>query len=360
MRFNDDILHSIIQFDPSYKYKRVSKQFNYICQRLDTYMKVWNLVFDYDEKALDYIDKNILYMQKWGSDFDINWYKIIMRRPIFDEEQENIIDLEYNMSSCDPFIFEEFYQNNIGNIDMDKLFFFIGIRNNVQLLSYLAEKGEKMREGLYVGAITNNNVGVLQLSQAYTGNRDDITLMLATTIESYSNPEIREVIDNLNIRGAIFPIVIYPDLHHIQNINYIKGLIALKKEIKDLNFNNINVKIYFQNIEPFRLQHKENIELLVQNRYYNHLFLVAIINSCLKYGFTDILDKLWDIEFGYFPDDIVGFILKHHTYICLKSIKWIENCYDISEEDYTKIFKNPDNRDLNTAIYCLKNIRQLI
>ena len=43
---------------------------------------------------------------------------------------------------CDISTFEEQYQDNMDNIDINRLWYFVGIRNNIQVLNYLVSRGD--------------------------------------------------------------------------------------------------------------------------------------------------------------------------------------------------------------------------
>ena len=317
MIFNTDILRTIIEYDPSFDHKLVSKQFKTICDSIKTYLNIWNLRFDYDPLALEYIDNNILYIQKWGSDNDQNWYRNIMKKPITDIEeiQNPFIDLELILShEKNMEIFDENFYVNINNIDMYRFFYLMGSSNNVTLLKHLIEDRVDIKETIFVGAITFMNIDILKVLQEHFTKKEEMILILSNTIESYSNPDMRNIIDSMEILNAIIPNTIFPTLYNIQNINYIKGLIALHKEVKDLNFNSVNVSIYFQNMKPFEIFHKEHMDLLVRHRYYNYLFLVSIVKACLEYGFIDIMEYIWINDYDSMPNDIVRFLNKHGIY----------------------------------------------
>ena len=364
MIFDYDILYNIIEFDPSYTHKLVSKQFNYTCNRLSVYMKVWNLKFDFCSESLDYIHKNILNIQKWGSIMDILWYKHIMNlenQDINIDESVEANDIEYDISICDYSRFEYLYNKNIDNLDISKLYFYVGYSNNIEGLRYLHFIGKEIDATLIYSSICESNKEILQYIYEEEIDVSHINLSLPLTIRAYGNNEILKLVNDIKLKKSVIPDIIYPDLDDFQQVNYLRGLKNLNKEVKHLNFNNINTKIYFLNIIPFYVNHKHNIELIIENRYYDTLLITSIINTCLKHGFIDLLDVLWNKEFNKFPNsNIVYFILKHNTYLCLPSLIWIEKCYTLHEKDYIKIFQYCHNRDLNTAIYCLKKIKQRV
>lgn len=356
-----DYLYNIIEYDPDYNHRLISKEFKNICDRLSTYFKVWNIDFDNDQQALKYIDNNILFLQKWGADYDIDWYKKIMfTSPVILNQSPGTIqlDLEIDMAgtSLDRFIF--YYEHFLPVINHFNLQFLIGVYNNIEALEYLIEKDNAINYNLISGAIRAGNPQILLKLQEYIVDVDGMFLNLENTIESHSNVEIRNILNNLGIKDAPIPPVIYPEHYNIQNIHYVNGLIALNKTAENLNFNNINRNIFLMNNKLFNNEYVYNeyvynvIEKLINNKLHNDMFLTAIKCSCLEFGFILLLNKLWD----NMPNNITRFVLKHRLYLNLSTMKWIDCWYYLEQDDYKKIYNDPVVRDLKTAIYCLKNI----
>ena len=356
MLFNGDILRTIIEYDPDYKHKLVSKQFNHICYGLSTYMDVWNLKFDYNPLALDFIDRNILYIQKWGTEQDQRWYKSVMGSSILQIEDTGIdtdqpipIDMEYLLSTCEVASFQYHFHNSIGNLDMYRLFFLIGANNNVMVLDYLINEGINIRETAFVGAITYGNVEILKTLRDYFTKKPQMILILSNTIESYAKKEVRDIINEMEILDAIIPNTIPLTIYNVNNKRFIQGLVFLKKELRDLNFNIVNTAIYFQGMTPFDGSHKDVIKLLAENRYYDYAFLIQIMKVCLEYSWLDTMEYLWINDYDNMPHDITRFIEKHGIYLNLNSLKWIESVYFLEQDNYKKIYKNSDVRDLKNC-----------
>ena len=111
---DDNLLPDYLKTDAT---KINMSEFNQICEGLSVYFAVWNLKFEYNPVALDFIDRNILYIQKWGSEYDQEWYKNIMREGRLQIEDEGIdtdvpipINMEYLLSTCSVDSFQYHFQ----------------------------------------------------------------------------------------------------------------------------------------------------------------------------------------------------------------------------------------------------------
>ena len=365
MLFNGDILRSIIEFDPDYSHKLVSKQFSQICNNLSTYMDVWNLRFEQDSKALDYIDRNILYIQKWGTQEDQDWYRKVMTPSVLTltdiNNDNNHTDWEYLLSTCELATFQYHFSNhpNVANLDMDRLFFLIGINNNVEIFEYLVSENIEVRLSIFHSAISNGKVGILKALQNYFGKKPNFILTLPNTIESYAKEEVREILNDMEILDAIVPIKIPLSVFNITSKNFLRGLKTLKKELKDLDFRALTTSIYIHGIEPFTIYSRECVKMLSVNRYYDYKLFVQILKACLQYSWINILDYLWINDYDNMPNNMVRFIEANHVYVNLTSFKWVESVYFLEQKDYKKIYKNNDVRNLSTAIYVLRKIIKL-
>ena len=358
-----DIIRYILEFDPNKYHSLINKSFYLICTNINFYIKIWDDNFHYDKTSLEYIDRCIMPIQNWGSDNDKVWYKGVMGDVDSStvDTQSTDIPLESYLSSRSIMVFS--LHVDIDDIrrklNIENFCYWIGYNNNSELLTYLINAGVELHESIFIGVISNANLEMFILLHEHYKKKNGMILLLQNTIESYADNRIRNLINDMGILDGIIPNIIRPTIFNILNIQYVRGLLVLKKTRKHLDFNDINVSIYFHNLFVFEKFHQECVELLVQNQFYNYLFLVSIIKASLEYGWIELLDSIWNNNTEDFPTDIAKFLNKHTIYLPLKSLKWLETKYTINENIYKHIYKNPQIRNLGAALYCLKHIKKV-
>ena len=355
MIFNNDIIQEIIEFDPQCSHNLISKQWKYVCDKLYNYIRIWNLDFDNSLESLNYIKNKILPLNKWGNKEDQLWYQ---QKLNFEKNEDSelfaALDLENLLAQCQPQSFHQIYPLT-NNINLFLLYYLIGKHNNLDLIKDISTRSFNIVESLIFGAINGGNVQMLEFCHTYFGKRPDITLMTSSTIESYSDQELRYYIDQMEMANTVLPIKIQPSHNNMKSTIYLKGLVKLNRDIDDIDLTWVNHSIYILGNDAFNIWHKDSIQMIINHKLYNHLFLIAIIKSCISLEFIDILDQIKNSEDTFFPSNMIDFCLTHQVYIRYLSLKWIEKYHEITQEQYKKIY-NSSYRELKVAIYCLSKI----
>ena len=358
--FNGDIVYNIIEFDPSYNHKLISKHFYNICSRLQMYMRIWNLDFnDNDLDILDFINSKIMDISIWGNKIDIKWYIQTMYQYHNDTDSDSdnsggpadINDLELFLAGANYVSFVDNYNDNALNLDHGRMFYFMGVYENVDLFKSLVENHMFISETILSGAISVNSIDFLTILEDHFKTAKNFILSLDDTIASYANWIVRMIIDRMGIKDSIIPNIIRPNIKNMKNKYYIRGLSALHKKKEELNFINLNREIYV-NKRPFSGNSEEILNLIVDYEYYDYPFLGILIKDSLEQNYFNVLLKIKK------PDrkQMFYYIFKNNIYLNVCSIKWLEYHYMLTQKDYKKIYNTKDVRSLKTALYILSKI----
>lgn len=352
-----DIIYEILAYDPNYQHRLVSKKWYNIVERLKTHFKAWN--YEIDDETIAYINRNILKIDKWGDAADVLYYskKLNREQSLLSVNTSNLCSYVGIPTYFNKFI-EEFDRigGYIPNNISTSFLFKIGIYNDVQILKFLKKHNVQMDDDLVIkGAIHYPSPDILQ---CYLDDYDVplSDLDLATTICACSDPRVLDLVVDLQLKIRALPPSIRIHNYHFSRESFFKGLIQLKVPASQLDFTRVTIPQNGGSL--FSSYRRSIINLLLEHHYYNDTVLELIIDSCLRYGYEDVLNKLSFVHRDTFNAyNIFTFIINYRTYLCLPAIKWIEKEYNIDENFYRFVFSNAYLRDIKVALWCLKRLR---
>ena len=348
---NLDIITSVLEYDPVYSHRLISKIWNIAIEKINIHMKVWNYNIN-DYKVLNYINKNILKIEEWGDEIDISYYSSKLNK----KNQINNTLESLCISPCTYSDFINLYEKE-KPIDIQRIItiaYWVGAYSNLRLIHFLRENEPKVfvDTNILEGAIHYESERVLEHYLDYYKEDIDNNLDIYTTICAHGNDDIWNLICDLGLKVHYIPYQIRLTISNISTLSFIKGLIKLNVTPNRLNFNRIN-KVDRCIFISYR---RTIINKLLRYKFYNDKVLEIIIDTSLRYGYIDILDKLLFMRPDIFPLDIINFIVKYHSYLCLEGIKWINKHYIINSHILQFIKNNKTYRTLSVALWCMRRI----
>ncbi len=342
-----DILGNIYFYEPDLNNRLVSKIWNMAYHR--PAVRKWVITWNSYENDMDYINDNILPINKWIKNYNYDSSTEILHptgvRQLFDitSRYSKFVELYHELRDIIGL------ERIIGRVDMEYICYLCGKRGHIDVLKFLIESGERVSyTDVLEGAIRNQTYEIFEMLNST--DVAHIALNEYVTIETYGNNRINRFISKLNVKRVInFSEILYPRYYNLNSEMYLKGLVKLGfNTMKKLNFRYIWQKSFTYS--------KRCIKLMLKYGIYDDGVLTEIMASYLRYSDTCsfyMLDKL-----AFFTDirskNIIQFCIRHNIQLNILSFKWIYAHYELDQIALSSIVLTPQIRNLQVLLNCYR------